>query len=471
MVDSYPPSVPDRYIGPGEPGYNPANPTEHRTNLSPEDWARFFPTIPGVTPTGGTPVTPVFHPQITGSPPATPPAARPSIPKATIPPPDPSADPPPDEPQTRADLIASIEKHRRPRAYVKVGGTDTLIPISVEVVNNNYYAADTFHIVASLTALPDKLSPQFWASTAPIQVEVFLGFIPPGGTSPDWKSVITGRVDDVEMDDEQLTLTLTGRDRTADFIEAPFEGDTYQNMTSSQVAQQLANRHGMVCDTVATSTKVGTYFHGNSAKLRNNENEWDVLTRLAEEEGFDVWCEGNILHFKPSESSSQQLYRISYVPNQGGQPHAGTLTGLRLRRSLLVAKDVVVRVKSFSAKSGKSVSVERKSAQRRGSSSKGAAGLGSGKQVYTLRIAGLTQQQAEAFADKKLKEISLHERIVEGFGPGDLKLLPRMKVRLTGTKTDFDQDYYCDAVERQMDQRQGFVMRIRLKNHSPESTT
>ena len=53
--------------------------------------------------------------------------------------------------------------------------------------------------------------------------------------------------------------------------------------------------------------------------------------------------------------------------------------------------------------------------------------------------------------------------------PGDLTLTPRSIVRLSGTATDFDQDYYVSQIRFECSVTHGFPMRIEARNASPHS--
>ena len=53
--------------------------------------------------------------------------------------------------------------------------------------------------------------------------------------------------------------------------------------------------------------------------------------------------------------------------------------------------------------------------------------------------------------------------------PGDLTLDPRSMIQLTGTKTDFDQTYFVDEIDRHLSMEIGFVQHVRAKNTSPRT--
>jgi hypothetical protein len=81
----------------------------------------------------------------------------------------------------------------------------------------------------------------------------------------------------------------------------------------------------------------------------------------------------------------------------------------------------------------------------------------------------LTEDQAQQLANQMAHEITLHERTVSVEMPGEITLTPRTMFKLQGTKTSFDQVYYCSSIERHMTFDEGFTENIRLKNSSPRT--
>jgi hypothetical protein len=55
--------------------------------------------------------------------------------------------------------------------------------------------------------------------------------------------------------------------------------------------------------------------------------------------------------------------------------------------------------------------------------------------------------------------------------PGELTFTPRTVLSLYGTRSDFDQLYFVDVIERQIRADSGFVQHIRAKNSSPRTET
>jgi hypothetical protein len=86
---------------------------------------------------------------------------------------------------------------------------------------------------------------------------------------------------------------------------------------------------------------------------------------------------------------------------------------------------------------------------------------------YVYIVPNLTPDQALSLAQQRLAELTGHERVVSAEMPGELTLAPRMMLRLEGTGTDFDQNYWIDEIERHLSVEHGFTQRLRARNSSP----
>ena len=346
---------------------------------------------------------------------------------------------------------------RAPRVRFLANGTAIQGVTEVDISANNHYAADRFRAAVAIGA--DALAnAQFWASTANILVDI--QFSLDGGLT--FVSLIQGLIDSVAMDVVSGMLYLEGRDLTSTLIEARTQ-DTFANRTSSEIATMLAQRHGLTPVVTATTTPVGRYYQSEHDRITLNQfsqsmTEWDLLVFLAGLEGFDVYVTGTSLHFEPPAAGA--ALPVVMTP--------AMLQELRLERSLTLARGIVVTVKSWNSRQ------QTAFAQTvRASGQSGAVG-GPGEQFappqqYVFVRPNLTMNDALTLAQKKLAELSVHERVWEAVMPGDLTLDPRSQVSLVGTGTDFDQIYYIDVIERHFSPGRGFVQRVRAKNTSPRT--
>ena len=210
----------------------------------------------------------------------------------------------------------------------------------------------------------------------------------------------------------------------------------------------------------ATTTPVGQYYQLEHDRITLNNfsrqtTEWDLLTYLAEQEGFDVWVSGNSLYFQPAPTATAAPFPITYDPTSG----ALNVSHLRMERSLTLAHDIQVMVKSWNSK--------HKTAYTRVVKSTGAKTSGAPVQNYVLTVANKTPDECLKLGNQKLAELTKHERVLSVDMPGELTLSTRSMAGLTGTGTAFDQVYYVAEVERSISFDAGFTQRAAAEEQQP----
>lgn len=358
---------------------------------------------------------------------------------------------------------------RQPRLKIAVNGADLpqRIAIEAEVGSNGYYAADTFRAKVALNADPtrgllwwDGLAGQGTTAT-PILIEIFAAL--DGGQS--WSSLFVGEVDHMDPDLPNGEMVIQGRDLSRRFIDAKTQ-QTFQNQTSSQVAALLAERRGLTSVVTPTKTPTGRFYSTDHERLIENQfsnttTEWDLLCRLAREEGFVVYVKGRALHFEPKPTASTTpILRVSW----DNTAHRSNVIDLRLTRALTLAKDIVVRVTSWNS--------AHEFAVVKYSPNKGDAALRSGKaQLYPLTRPNLTDDAAQKLADEYRAQLTAHERVVDFDMPGDLTFQPHSVITVQGDVGSWAQTYYIDQVTRRISFEGGFMQHVRAKNASPDLNT
>lgn len=348
---------------------------------------------------------------------------------------------------------------RSPRLRMLANGLALSGVINAEVYSNNHYAADRFSAAIALGADP-WVGAASWAAASDILLDI--QFSLDAGAS--FTSLIVGAVDSLSIDPVTAELRLDGRDLTAALIEARTQ-ETFANRTASEVATLLAERHDLTPIVTETTTLVGRYYQSEHDRITlglfsRATTEWDLLVFLAQQEGFDIFVTGTELHFQPSDPTPDLLQII--------QP--ADLIHLQLERSLTLARDIEVVVKSWNTRNQTSFSQTARAAHRPGSGQQ--TGRPSGPpQRYVFVRPNLTQEDALKLAQQKLVELTRHERILQATMPGELTLSPRSMLTLVGTGTAFDQTYYLDTIHRSIDFERGFTQHIRAKNSSPRNQT
>jgi len=345
---------------------------------------------------------------------------------------------------------------RAPRLLILANGVPVLGAIDAEIDSNNHFAADRFRVTIALNADPVAGAELTGMSDILVEVQVSLD----GGAS--FASLILGDVDRLSIDPVRGTLQLDGRDLSAALIASRTQ-ETFANNTSSEIATILAGRHALNADVQATTTVVGRYWQLEHDRIVLNQfsratTEWDLLVTLAQHEGFDVWVTGTTLHFRPPDAVPEPAYVLRPGATANGPAN---VTSLRLDRSLLLAGDIDVIVKSWNSRQGIGCV---QTASRTGAS--GSQGV---SQTYIYVVPNLMADDALAFGQQRLAELTQHERVLTAEMPGELNLAPRMMLRIEGTGSDFDQSYWIDRVERRISMVYGFSQTLQAKNTSMTS--
>jgi hypothetical protein len=339
---------------------------------------------------------------------------------------------------------------RSPRGIVKINNIQVPF-VTVEVDQTNFYMASTFRMSIPIGTLPKELNLSYFSSTPAILVEIYAGFPsnPLTVNEGELTKLLVAQVDDVKIPMPLTVIQLSGRDLTAKFIDNKTT-EKFQNHTSSQIVKILAARRGMTADVTDTHTIVGKYYQIDHVSLSDETTEWDLLTFLAKEEGFNVYVEDQTLHFHPLPKETDKPYVLKYSIDQLGRHTSNVISG-DLSRNLTIAKDVIVKVRSWNMKRKKGFTVTVKATHNKNTVLAGAAQPIGDAQVFTYRFANLSKQQALDKAQKLLKKISSHEMNLSANLAPDNILSNR---NITRTLTPG-----------------GYTMSLDAKNHQPNTET
>lgn len=359
-----------------------------------------------------------------------------------------------------------------PRALLKINDHIIRRIDSLEYIENNYYQPDSFRAVLPLYHQADAINIEYWLSQPAILVEVFTGY-PHDAVNygvGDLQSLVLGGINDLGVkvfENGGGFIEFNGFDLSKKFIDNKTT-EKYQNQTSSQIATILANNRGLTPVVTPTTTPAGFYYNQDYVQLGNQVTEWDLLTYLAQNEGFTVFVRGMSLYFQPRtvDTSTPYLFQAN-TPENGSPIFNGTR--LVVSRNLNYARDVIVNINSWNAKSGKVTAQVRGTPTKKTVLSAAAQPIGQA-QTFTYFIPGLSKQQAIERGQKILEDISIHERILDVKCPADNNLRKDTVIQLKGVSPSADQTYYPDTITRMMDGRSGaYTMEVRAKNHSPQS--
>ncbi len=380
--------------------------------------------------------------------------------------------------------------------------------LRADVHSNNWFQADTFTAAFALHAVPEG-GPEYWGSDARINMMVDIKVDVGGGPV----SLFVGQVDHIDVEMQNGLVEITGRDLSARLIERKTQ-EMFPNQKSFEIAQTLAARRGLAADVDATTTFVERFYSQDHTKITGTQfsrttTEWDLLADLARHEGFDLWVSGTTLHFKKATGISAQPYILNWTPTQltsgFGRLQANQVIDFRLERTLTLAKDIEVEVRSWHTRERRAVkgkvrkvryttladgtkvvkppaapTVQDVTKIVRGQGGKSASAVtsstqkGTSTQRYVFVRPNLSESAALDLAYKLLNEISQHERNVSFRAPGNLTLAARTPVRVQGTGSSWDSGgdnpfYSIDSISRSVSFEGGLMVEVRCKNHPSDS--
>lgn len=332
---------------------------------------------------------------------------------------------------------------RAPTGFVEINGTQIPV-IDASTTLSKKASADSFQ--ASLPMNWQGIDDSFWAGlTSSDKATLILG-----DGAGNTKRFMQTDIDTVTLHYANQTVQLGARSDQKKAIEK--RSDTqYQNKTAVEIAQQVADDHGW--DFVSdedSGDKSGKLHHIDQAVITDQTSDWQLVQRLAQEEGVEAWVTDNTLYFKNADDDSDPVYLVQYqAPSPSGQASANFME-LTVKRTLGAGKTVESTSKSWHSK--------QKTAR---TSTHTIAGDGE-VNTYIERVPNLTQEQLDKRAKKRGESIVRHELGIDLTLPGDLTLDPMSRLQLTGTA--FDQIFYIDSVSFHLADGDGLRMTIDAKN-------
>ncbi len=308
----------------------------------------------------------------------------------------------------------------QPQVRVMVGDTPLAGAIALEVEQVAYFCAGRFVVTVALgdAAYVSSLGLQ----TITISVAV---------NAAGFAVLLSGQIDNIKIDLLENTATLSGRDLSARLIDTQIS-ETFANQTASQIATLIAGRHGLAANVTPTVTPVGQYYELDHARSglslhSRNGSEWNLLSALAQAEGFGLSVTGTILNFGP--------------------PSAGVPVLLTPGGCIALSLDMATTIPSGTTV--KSWNTRHKAVVTQTAGTGGA----------TLVRPNLTSAQAANLAMNHLAALRRHATILKAVIPGETILTPASPILLSGTNSVLDQTYVIDAIIRSID-KNGFVETI-----------
>lgn len=346
-----------------------------------------------------------------------------------------------------------------PRAIVMIDGIRVLT-ISIEVTTAQFGYADTFDVEIPLIGQPSPIDRNYFANNQNVLVQIYIGFPPDPNnfTTNDLDLILIGNADRYEDDLCENKISISGRDLTAKFIDTKIT-QLFPNQVSSQIVTTFAQQQGLTPQVTPTTTPVGTFAFNQQTLSANQVSQWDLITQLAQQEGFSAFVQGNTFIFEPKDNKGNSPYLINYQPSGQNSFPSSNVESLRIITNATVAGNVQVTVRvPYSTKTGTAFSVKQSIKQKAGKS------LSTKKYVY--RKPGLTPQQAQQLAAQLLEQHTSQGVAIDFNAPGDNLLKKDSIIQLKGTNTLYDQQYFPDEIQRHISLSQGYRMYCYARNTS-----
>ena len=338
---------------------------------------------------------------------------------------------------------------RRPRLQVLVNSTPTFSVADVSVSSSRTFEAATFQLDADYATFVNDVG-QGWADEAEvtIEIQVSLGSGIVSQQSGIWTTLLTGTVDIIEYDPATSRLVLSGRDRSAALIDTPLT-ISYLNRTSSEIVTALCGACGLQADVQQTTMLVGQYYqiqHNKTSLAANSRhaNGWDLLVELASLEGFDLWVDGNVVHFTGNQATRVDA-AITY--NQGDAVYVSptlNVSSLSMRQTLGLSRPIQVSVISWNSR--QKVLVKTSYPDTAADSTRS----------FTITKPNLMLDEAQALAKSSYLRLAQQGRVISCGMAGELSLTARSVVSVTGIGSPWDGQYAIDHLERRISYGRGY---------------
>ena len=258
-------------------------------------------------------------------------------------------------------------------------------------------------------------------------------------------TLITGEIDEVDIDYIQRVVHISGRDASAK-LHATKSAEKWVNKKPHEIISDIAGRVGLSPQVDQATLKAGRYVEVDWSKLTDGVSLAHVLHRLSELMGAHWFVQQSNLVVK-STASTGTPYVVNYS-FQGGRVVSDVLA-LSVRRNIQAGKPVSVQVKSWHP--------------RRGELATGSYQIGGNgtSQTYSYHLPMHTKDHCDAHAKSKAKDHARHELSVTAELVGDPSIDGSAPLRLIGTA--FAQDFKIDTIEDSFGMS-GHTMRISAKS-------
>lgn len=266
------------------------------------------------------------------------------------------------------------------------------------------------------------------------------------GPGSDAHSVFKGEITAVEMaieEDRPPTLIIRGYDK-GHRLHRGRENKSYQNVSDSDLAKQIAQQSGLSCDADSTSV-VHDYVY------QKNQTNWEFLKERAERVGFEMFVDDQKLCFRKPQNDQHEAPEQKLWEN---------LLNLRVKASsAFQADEVTVRAWDPQAKAaivGKASNGTLAPKTGVGSGKAAASTFGSAK-VYVVNKPVASQSEADHLAKAVYDHLDGTFIQAEGKCLGDAAIKPGMTLNLKTLGPKLSGTYYITAATHQVTSHEGYT--------------
>lgn len=334
-----------------------------------------------------------------------------------------------------------------PRAIIEVAGVNVRYEdvLDTRLENTLYLAADSIEVT-----LRNELLLSDWFRKQQ-EIRLYMGYVNPASWSKsELKHLFTGQVDGVRPSfDRRMTVKLIGRDYSAPMIDTEYSV-AYQSQTSSQIAQLMANKYGLI-PVITPTTAIA------DKELMANKKEWEVLQALADLEGYVCYVtKDKELYFGPRQEMDETVSGKLFY-RQGGLSNC-TIT-FDDSAVGVVNKVTVRHWQGYNKRLIEASAVNESLLASMG---------GQVKERIVYISKATTIGLAQDYANKKLKEWSRQTVTGDGVCALNTDLVAERKVTCEGFGR-FSGDYYLDQVVHSLSKQEGARTEFNITNIRPDS--
>lgn len=181
---------------------------------------------------------------------------------------------------------------------------------------------------------PSNPGPSFWSCSSSIEASITAT----NGDGTGEGTLINGKIDHVNIDWDLRIVSVHGRDRTADMLDARMQ-EGLPNKTYAEILGEIAGKHGLSLHLDGGGDMAGKTFNFQEYQFQADvENEWDVVQHIAQLLGKQAHVFGNNLYVTTPGSTDSGTYVIQYTPPTPQSYAVGNFITLKTSVDLSIAE-------------------------------------------------------------------------------------------------------------------------------------